>query len=380
MNLIDCNSTIIYLAIITLSTLMVMIPSLMSQLGKKYRNSSYKKNNMCIYFFYILSFIIAWLPSALRYGIGTDYNMYKYGYEYLYNINKSHYVLMPSELGYRLILEIVYNLLGGDSQWIFAITSFITLSIIYYVILKIKIVEINKSLALFMFLTMYYLSSYNIMRQYMAMSFVFIGYYYMLVKENMKKYILCIGLACLFHITAVIMIPVYFIVNKISSKKNKIIICVFLLSLFIGYDFILGLIIKIDNFARYNIYASNPLNSKSMWKIIAMRLPMLIIIYRKKYELCKSNKINNKLITLAIFEVLLSLFSNKNVWLYRLSYYFIFSYILLLPQVYSISIKKQKPFLGLYIVAYSFAYFLYNFMIVGIDQVCPYRSILDIIV
>lgn len=77
------------------------------------------------------------------------------------------------------------------------------------------------SLLLYVFVS--YLPSFFLLRQYLAMPFVFLSFKYVIRKER-TKYWLSVLLAFSFHTTALIVAPVYYLYGLKYSKKNMMLI------------------------------------------------------------------------------------------------------------------------------------------------------------
>lgn len=379
MDLNYSQSVLFYLFIIFGSTFFVMIPELLvkfSNIDNKLNSKPYKKNititKRLFNLNYLLSFLIAWIPSAIRYGIGTDYNGYVNGYNYSYNIDLNFYGIIPKELGYRLLTNLIYFKLGGDPQLIFIITSFITIGLIYYTIFKLKLNQFSKAMAIFMFLSMYYCTSYNLVRQFVALAIIFYAYRYLLMK-NTVKFIIYVLLACSFHLTAIIMLPIYYLIYKDVEIKKIIAIILGVIIVYILYDKALNILTSISMFSKYSFYSNEIKNDKEIWKVIVKRLPLIFIILKYRKKLLELDYKNKQLMVLAVIEIMTGLFVTKNIWLFRLSYYFIFSYVLLISQI--CKIEKRKLIINLYMMVYCLFYFYYNFVLNGVDEVLPYMNI-----
>lgn len=156
--------------------------------------------------FAVLSFLPLYLVSALRYKVGVDYMSYTYIFEAIngYKGASSH-----TEVGYRALNYIV-SLFTDDPQFIYALTALITLGLIVYGCYKYSP---NPAMSIFLFVTAgYAFSSFNILRQYIAIALVFASL--KLIKENkFFPFLLIILLAATFHKTVVVMIPFYFLLR-----------------------------------------------------------------------------------------------------------------------------------------------------------------------
>lgn len=154
--------------------------------------------------FAFLSFLPVFITSALRYQVGVDYMSYRWLFELVAQGRDIH-----AEKGYRLLNEAV-RLYTHEPQWIFVITALISLGLLFWGIYKYSP---SPAMSIFLLVTMGYLfSSFNILRQYIAIALIFVAL--KLIKENrFLPFVFVVLAAMLFHKTAIIMIPMFFLVR-----------------------------------------------------------------------------------------------------------------------------------------------------------------------
>ena len=113
----------------------------------------------------IFSFMIIFLPAALRFNIGTDYQNYVDIFDSIL-LNEN----VTTEVGWRLLNKvcIFFHL---PKQFLFIISSFI----IY--ILVFKITKKNYIILLITFYLYLYTASFNIIRNCICLAFVLCGYF-----------------------------------------------------------------------------------------------------------------------------------------------------------------------------------------------------------
>lgn len=78
-------------------------------------------------------------------------------------------------------------------------------------------------LSLLLYFLINYYPSYFLLRQYMAMPFVFLAYKYV-IKREQKKYLICVLLAFSMHSMAICVLPLYYLYGIKYSKRNFILI------------------------------------------------------------------------------------------------------------------------------------------------------------
>ena len=154
-----------------------------------------------------LCFIVLFLFAAIRYGIGYDY------YSYLSYIlhDRDDYQYEKMEPFSLILVEIAYY---THYQSFFALGSLLTL---YPVYLICKKYSVNPALSLIVFYLhpLFYLAYLSIVRNGIAISFVFLAFIYLQEKKILKSilFLLC---ACMFHKSAIIGVliyPIYYFFN-----------------------------------------------------------------------------------------------------------------------------------------------------------------------
>ena len=164
--------------------------------------------------FMFASFLIMATFLGLRNGIGLDDEMYSRTFQEIYS-NGSPW--RDIEVSYTWISKIV-QLLGGTVQLVFLIYAIITCFFLY---LSIKKLVKNENRWIFwgIFLSLMFLTSITLMRQFAAGSLLLYGY--CCWRENKRKItIVLLILAGIFHTSAFLAIPYYFL-SKYTNKINK---------------------------------------------------------------------------------------------------------------------------------------------------------------
>lgn len=166
-----------------------------------------------------LSFLVYFIPAALRYGIGQDY-FYTYAPTFRWIANgdissETRSLIRYNEWGFTALNKVI-AFFTSDYQWLFIITSLISLVLIYKSI-KNDSVSIPFSI-LMLVLGSYYLASYNFVRQCIAIA---IFAYSLKYVENRKpvQYFICVVLATTMHTISIIYFPFYFLGNLKLKKK-----------------------------------------------------------------------------------------------------------------------------------------------------------------
>lgn len=272
---------------------------------------NYNKSNKKL--FLVLSFLPLFILSALRYGIGYDYlKIYVPMFNFI-----SNGVKVSWDIGAIWICKII-NIFSNDYVYFFVITSFLILLFTYKGILKLSSYP---ALCLLLFvLSGEYISSFNIIRQYIALS-IFIYSLNFILEKKMLKYIACILVASLFHNSAIVLIPIYFLCQlKTSMMKQIAIIIICGLAL----PFISDLVYSILPYFKYSSYLNTDYNAydPSYVSLILSILSysVMLLFYKKN----KSDKKYKLFLNINLLYILFAILSFKLIASYRLLVYFRF--------------------------------------------------------
>ncbi|MGV3004503.1 EpsG family protein [Aerococcus urinaeequi] len=159
----------------------------------------------------LLATIPASIIAGIRYEVGTDYS----GYLGLFN---GLLIRDDLEIGFEKLLIIIKSF-TSNVQILFFIMAFIIVFFTLRGLLAYK-EKINIGLAMFIFMLTFYLTGLNISRQMIAASIGFYAIQY-LFKKKPITYFIYIILALTFHLSMIVLIPLYFIYNNHFIKANK---------------------------------------------------------------------------------------------------------------------------------------------------------------
>lgn len=162
----------------------------------------------------LYTFFILFIFAAIRYGYGNDYYSYEDGY------NSIH-------AGYHTIFEPLYiqiNKLCPSFEFVVIISSICSILPAYYLINRYVCKKYQWiSIFIFVFNPYIFLMGLSAIRQTMALSLFILAINFS-KNKRIFPYIICITLACLIHVSAIILLPLYFLANKKHIDKRWILI------------------------------------------------------------------------------------------------------------------------------------------------------------
>lgn len=231
-----------------------------------------------------VSFTLIFLFLAFRYSFGNDYEGYLDGFIRIseHNQNDLFDFLLRYEPGW-IFLNWLFRDLGFFAM--IAVLAFLNCVVYYRFIAKYVPVK-HYWLAVFYytFYPDFMLVHASAMRQSIAiMLFVFsLDYLY---KKNAIRYFLCIGLATLFHYTAIILVPVYLLTyfnHKITKKYGVIVVSIFVSLFLFGECLSPYFKIFISSFSeKYEFYQDPGVVNSGLGFLYYSSLLILILYFEK---------------------------------------------------------------------------------------------------
>ena len=254
------------------------------------------------------------------------------------------------EPGYQIFNKLISCICDNFIFYLFALNIIIWTFICIF--LKKYSYNVIYSLWLF-FLLGYFDQTFNLLRQYLAISIVLISYKYV-INRKFIKFFLVLLIAISFHSSSIAFIIAYF-VYKVRIRRNTnfwityILIC-------IACFYSSNLFFKLMELTPYAGYLTS-----STWgvqeevtkiaPILNYSILLLVILFCFLYGK-KQNLLENSMLTLIIIASLFTILSFRFTPIGRVASYFsIFSVVLLANTIYHISNKKKKYF-------YYFFFFL----------------------
>lgn len=374
---------IVYILMLLISILFIFIST---KADKKW------KKIIC----YILAGLPFFLVSALRYDVGTDY-LRRYNYDY--NRISQGIDVKNLEIGFKLIIRFCL-LFTQESYLLFIVISAITIGSIMYIIIK-KSKNPILSLTIFL-LAGFFFDSLNIVRQYLAISLVVLGYPFLL--NNNKKILLFIPfviVAGLMHSTAFIML-ILLVLNQKMLANWKWVIPTAILILILNENLLNILGFFIQN-TRFSVYLTGKFAQGDVsYLFIAENLLIYLFMY---YIYSKNKKLNNVqkedilFLNIQALALLVMVLGSCHMLFIRIALYFSIFQIISIPYYISkmpneqivediskitkdkINLKKIENKLPQYATAIIVLCFIFAFtrtnILTNTNEVLPYKTILN---
>lgn len=297
--------------------------------------------------------------AGLRSGdVGTDTNNYIGIYkDFSYYTGSIFEVKSTIELGYLFLQKIALML--SVEYWAL-LTMIAVFAVIPYFFI-IKKLSKNIMLSVFLYITLaVYLIFFNAGRQGIAVAISSISVIF-LIKRSMIKYFICIFIATLFHNTAIIMLPFYFVLTRRVTLKSTILYTIIGVVSFTFLNSFLSLF-STDVEARYAVYEDRGATGGYLLALFFITLSLYLYFLRKKISL-KNLKmydiyLNYCLFTAVIYIVVI--ITGADVNLIRLTNYFALGYIFIWPIVFEdVRLFKQHFIKVMFVLVHLLFYGIY---------------------
>lgn len=332
------------------------ILSLCSRLfGKK------DKNIEIIFIFFVILIFAA--VAALRNNIGDTY-FYAHSYTLLKDFNG--FSPDAKDKGFTIFSLILYNICK-DPQFFIFITAIITQ--IFNLITLVKYRSFFELETYMYFTSGCYLVTMNGIRQAMVGAILFFAIQ-LVIKGKFIPYSIIVLFLYTFHASALIMIPIYFIVREEAwSKRTKIIILLAAI-FFLGFNKLMpGFFDALgdSSYTEYESMMTEEGQGASPLRFIVNLVPV-ILAYIKREKLKESWPESNVFVNMSIINAIVVAFSLYN-WIFaRFQIYFqLYNFVLLPYIIKNCFVNRKERDLVYYgfIICY-FIFFYYEQVIGGV--------------
>jgi len=286
-------------------------------------------------FFWFMSFCCLFLPVAFR-GNGVDHESYLLFFQ---EIGAPGWKYFSTYNGFPEPMFALINVVAGqlgDFQYVYIISAFIALFFTYKSFAR-KVNELSLATCVFLFSTLFYSNLFGLTRMCIAVGIVTYAYRY-IEEKNFKVYLIYIIAAALFHYSAIIMVPLYFIFkgnplvdSTTKNFKKNIMSLGLLLGVFLIFGFAVQNFSNLPWLGRYAQYFEG--TSLSVINNAAGQYLLIILLFRFGGKITQNEKYGsiyiNMFITMIIFllgSVFVS-FMRLTYFLYPASYY-LYAYII----------------------------------------------------
>lgn len=353
------------------------------------------KNKVVSYLFITLALLLPCLLAAFRANtIGTDVKVYMLP---LYNSARrfsgfiqffTHTIILKDFL--YLLLTFVCAKIGSFPLLLGLLEALVIVPL--FIAIKRKYKNGNEILiSFFLFFTFFFNQSLNMVRQSISISFFILALTYLEEKKD-KKFMLYSLIAVLFHSSAIVFLPIYFLYkfllknneNK-SEKLLKNTIFIFLIVVLFCFPTMLKIAntLGLMSNIKYSMYSGKYLRTSYDFSFINTFIYLFIfMILRLNKSKIKNNFINsNYYLYSSLISIIILQFGTIITYSDRIGYYLFYPLLLfILPSALVTKNKKITKNEMLYnILTYSIFifYWIYWIAILNYNNTFPYISIFE---
>lgn len=308
--------------------------------------------NKLLAFGTIVSFI---LVSGLRNNIGdTPFYMHSY------KINDFTWELIQSQddIGFG-VLQMILQRYSEDPQILIFTTAVIT-----NVLIIIGLYKYSRlfELSIYVYITGgLFLVTMNGIRQCLATAIIFTATKY-LIEGNWFKYILVVVLASFFHQSALILIPIYFLVRYRAWTKATLILLLFSAIIVLGFDQFSSLLFSAIEDSQYGVYSNFNEGGANILRVVVFAVPLVIAFFGRE-KLREIYPESDFIVNMAIVGLSFMIISTGN-WIFaRFNIYFELYQIILISWIVKVFREKDQKLVYYAILLCYFAYYYYECVI-----------------
>ncbi len=313
------------------------------------KEEPYVRPNKLFAIIVIASLVIV---SGLRKNIGDTYF-------YMHSYSISQFDLseidFKGEFGFYFLQSMLHHL-SNDPQILVFTTALITNVLIVTVLYKYsRMIE----LSLFVFIASgLFTVTMNGIRQSLAAALIFAATAYIL-NGSWKKFLLVVLLAATIHQSALIFIPIYFIIRR--EAWTKVTFILLLIAVVIAFEFntFSNLLFSALSDTSYGHYSDFQEGGANLLRVTVTGIPLLIAFLGRE-KLRKLWPKSDYIVNLSLLGFIFMVIASRN-WIFaRFDIYFQLYNLILISWIIQLFIKKERKVVYYALIICYFIYFFYE--------------------
>jgi transmembrane protein EpsG len=295
------------------------------------------------------------LVAGLRKNIGdTPFYMHTY---VLHDFSWG-YVKKQDDIGFS-ILQMILKSFSNDPQILVFTTALITNGLIIIGLYKYsRLFE----LSIYAFVTSgMFIVTMNGIRQCLATAIIFTATKFIL-NGNWFKYMLVVIFASFFHQSALILIPIYFLVRYKAWSKATLVLLLFSILIVLAFNQFSSVLFSVIQDSQYGIYSQVSEKGTNSIRVIVFAIPMVIAFFGRE-KLREIYPEIDYIVNMAIVGLVFMIISMGN-WIFaRFTIYFELYQILLISWIIKVFREKDQKLVYFTILFCYLAYHYYESVI-----------------
>ncbi|PFE15164.1 EpsG family protein [Bacillus cereus] len=256
-------------------------------------------------------------------------------------------------------LQMILKMYTNDPQVLILITALITNILIVAVLYKYsRMIE----LSLYVYIASgMYLVSMNGVRQYLTAAIIFAATKYIL-DGNWKKYFLIVLFASTFHQSALVLIPIYFVIRRKAWSAITFILLFFAVLIVIGFNQFAEVLFAAIGDTQYGHYKDFQEGGANILRVAVEATP-LILAFIGRQKLRELFPKSDYIVNMALLGLVFMIISTQN-WIFaRFSIYFGLYQLILISWVVKLFTDKDQKLIYYAVLVCYFIYFVYEHVI-----------------
>lgn len=307
-------------------------------------------------FFIFISMLSLVLVAGFRKNIG-DTPLYMHSYSLIEDSSLKS-ISFEGDFGFN-IFQILLHSISEDPQLLIFTTALITNILIVWVLSQYsRMIEIS----LYVYITLgMFTVSMNGIRQYLAAAIVFTTTKYIL-NGDWKKFFIIVLFASTIHKTALILLPIYFIVRREAWTKTTFSFLLFGVVIALGYGQFSSALFSVIEGTQYGHYQNFSEGGANILRVAISGVP-LIFAFLGREKLRELWPKSDYIVNLTLLGFIFMVISSQN-WIFaRFNIYFGLFSLILTSWILHVFIESNRKLIYFSLLIFYFIYFYFESVI-----------------
>lgn len=317
---------------------------------------------------YVLLAMAAFIiVSGLRRNIGDTFF-----YRFAYDTNDFHWaeVLGKPDMGFYAI-QVILKSLSANSQGLVFFMAFFTNILIISVLYKYsRMLEVS----LYVYIASgAFIVSMNGMRQYLAAAIAFSAIRF-LIRGEWRKYMPIVLFASLFHQSALVLIPLYFVVRGRAWTKKTAIFLLAAIAIVAAFNQFSELLFSSIQGTQYGHYQDFQEGGANIIRVFVYGAP-LAIAFLGRERLRELFPQSDVIVNMSLMGLILMIIATQN-WIFaRMAIYFDLYQLILAGWIIKLFVRKHQAIAYIGILGFYLMYFFFeNVVILNLEYGSDYLT------
>jgi transmembrane protein EpsG len=290
--------------------------------------------------------------SGLRSGIGDTYF-------YMHAYAMSHFtwdqIRSGKDIGFG-VLQMVLQQISSNPQILVFTTALITNALLIYVLYKYSA---RFELSLYVYITSgMFIVSMNGMRQFLAAAIIFAASKW-LFEGKWKPYMAVIAMTFTLHGSALIFVPIYFVVRRKAWTKLTFLLLAVSMLVVVGFNQFMQVLFTALQDTQYSDYQTAQAQGANVIRVLVDAVPLVIaFLGRDKLRSLYPN--SDIVVNMSLLNLVVMIIATQN-WIFaRFSIYFGLYNLILISWIIRLFVARERKLMYFLILAFYLVYFVYE--------------------